>query len=372
MSQTSGSPSIRIDLLHSFRVLEADELPTRVLAVGADVDLWSVDEVLADLVGVPLDDGPARLVPAGDGRFALRPAPDTAPFRNAVVARRIGEDLLVALDTCAALAGVERAEFDYEVAGVVLPAVEFADRSQASAWLARHRPLLTAAVRANTRAGCYALAVALAARVWSLPPGDAGPAWGSELSWWSTEAAIEARRPEALAGLLAASARWFADAGDFVTAEQHGIRESRTRRRIGAPDGIAAALWRRAGIYHRSGHLHFALDCYRELSADYLERGDRHGRARALAATGVTLLASGRPNAAAERLDQAMRLYDDLPDSSPVERADVLEDLGRALWRLGEHGVALRRLDEALSLLVDVDDAAADRVRRLRAGLPER
>ncbi|MEU6149095.1 tetratricopeptide repeat protein [Actinosynnema sp. NPDC047251] len=358
---------VRSDLLCAFQVLGADVLPVRVLAVGADVDLWQIDDTLAAREPT----GPLHAVDGG--RFAVRPALSLVARprddRAVRVARRIGDDFLVALDTCRDVVGGALFGFDHEPARLVLPAVGFADRAAAKAWLSGHRDLLAAAVRACCRAGCHDLSVALAARIWALPAPDPDLEWAHEVSRWGAESAIEARRPDALAGLLAAGARWFADAGDFVTAELHGIRESRTRRRIGAPFGIADALWRRAAIYRRWGRPHFALDCYRELAADYQEQGDRQGSARASAATGVTLLESRRPEAATEQFEQALRLYDRVSGAPPAERASVLEHLGRALWALGEHGTALRRLDQALSLLAHVDEPAADRIRRLRADL---
>ncbi|MEV0681988.1 tetratricopeptide repeat protein [Actinosynnema sp. NPDC050436] len=366
-SGASGGAATRGDLLRAFRVLGTDVLPARVLAVGADVDLWLVDGVLAGLAA----GGPLRAV--GDGRYAVRPAPPLEPSpreaRAVRVARRIGEDFLTALNTFPDLADAPLLGFDHEPARLVLPAVGFADRAAAAAWLSDHRDLLAAAVRAGSRAGCHDLAVALAARIWSLPAPPGDRAWAHEVARWGAESAAEARRPDAVAGLLAAAARWFADAGDFATAELHGIRESRTRSEMGVPFGIADALWRRAGIYRRWGRPDAALDCYRELAAGYHDSDDRQGAARASTAIGATLLESRRPEAAAEQLEQALRLYRGLPGTTPAERAAVLEYLGRALWASGEHGVALRRLDEAMGLLADVDDRAADRIRRLRADL---
>ncbi len=371
VSREWDRPSIHAALIHTFQALEADELPTRVIAVAVDLDLRQADEVLAGLVGRPLDDSGATLRSTGGGRYTLEPVPDgqvdprQEPVRALV--RRLGEDFLTTLDTaveagiCAGQApGGAGGQLDtacaaavagcsHKVSEPVLPAVEFAGRAEVAAWSIRSRRLSRSLLRATLRAGLHRLTSALAARLWHLPPHD-DTDWAHDVALYGTEAATEAREPESLAGLLALSARWFADAGDFATAEVHGVRESRVRRGIGDAEGIADALWRRAHIYRRAGHAHFALDCYRELSADCQDRGDRRGLARALAATGVTLLASGRPDAAVEQLRRAAVTHDRQPvdhasasdGASVLDHASVLEQLGRALWELGETGSTRR------------------------------
>ncbi|ATE53477.1 hypothetical protein CNX65_09365 [Actinosynnema pretiosum] len=355
----------RADLLNTFLVLDVPELPMRVLAVGSGIDLRRAGEELSAVLDRPLrDDCPARLSRVGGDRFRLHPepvAPDEWDDAALLVARRIGEDLLRAL----AKVVPDVAGFDHECGTLALPEAEFADAAEAAAWPVRHRWLLLGAVRAAVKAGWHTLAAALAARMWVAASVEADPKWAEELAHWGAEAAIESRRPEALAGLLRLSAVWFADHGDFVTAEEHGVRELRARRRLGDPDGIADVLWRRAEVYRRWGRLHLALDCYRDLEFHYRELADERGAARVRAATGVVLLAAARPEAAVAQLERAARVLADLPGVGAGERAGVLEELGNALWRMGSGDKAVQRYRDALALLESGDDEAARRVRRL-------
>ncbi|MGW4116934.1 hypothetical protein ACWEFJ_39185, partial [Actinosynnema sp. NPDC004786] len=260
--------------------------------------------------------------------------------------------------------------FDHRVDTPASSPVWFAGPPQAAAWLRRHLPVSLATVRAGGRARLRSLAVGLASRLWVCAPTDAPRQWAVDLAEAGTRAAVDDRRPHGLAGLLRLSARWFAAAGDFPTAEAHGVREWVVWKQLDDTEGMIDTLWRRAHVYRAAGRGNRELDCYQRLVSLYRRVGDRFGLARVRVSRGVALVGVGRDRDAGEQLREAARAVGELDspaDAPPGELASVLEDLGRALWGLGAFGWARRQFSAALRLLVDRDERAAQRVRILLA-----
>ncbi|WP_433260687.1 hypothetical protein ACQPZF_24780 [Actinosynnema sp. CS-041913] len=350
-------------------MLDSTELPARVLAAGANLDPTQLGSVPASL-----HDRTEGVVKLGDDLFGWAPAPPPLPdpWRDPArsVARRIGEDLLLSLDAVCQALGRPVQGFDYEPDTVVLPPMRFPDPAHATSWLRRHLVSASAAVRACGRARMRSLAVALAARLWICAPADVDDRWAAGLTDAGTRAAIDAREPRTFARLLRLSAQWFADRGDFATAEAHGVREWMAWKRLDDVDGMIDVLWHRAAVYRAARRGSSELDCYPRLLSLYRRRGDEVGIARTSAANGSALFAVGRDRDAAEQLHRTVRDIAKLPAFPTGEHAAALETLGRAHWRLGAWTAARRRFHAALRLVDGTDGQTADRIRGL-LGVPD-
>ncbi|MBB5958486.1 tetratricopeptide (TPR) repeat protein [Saccharothrix tamanrassetensis] len=336
------------------------------MAAGAALDLDLFDQFAAQR-----NETASGLVRIAGGEFAWHPEPPPLPLpwdeSAELVTRRVGEDLLVTLDSVCALLDRTVEGFEYTVAATAVPPIGFADPPQATSWIRRHLTLSLSAVRAAGRARLRLLATVLAAHLWTCTPTDVSRQWAEGLADAGTRAAIDDRQPRRLAGLLRLSARWFAASGDFVTANAHGVREWTVWKELGDTAGMIDTLWRRAEIYRADRRGNRELDCYQRLRSLYQGIDDRFGLVRTQVARGVALIVVGRPRNATEQLRDAARAVDDLSDVPPSDLASLLETLGRAFWRLGAVGTAKRQFSGALRLLVDHDDQAAQRIRSLLA-----
>ncbi|GLZ43447.1 hypothetical protein Acsp05_70710 [Actinokineospora sp. NBRC 105648] len=308
--------------------LEVTELPARLAAAAA-----ADPEVSAIAAG--------RAEPAGDWPAEL----------PRLVVVRVGEDLLRTM--------APGSRFRYATAPVAPVQPIGPD------WLGAHAAVVLGAVRAAARLRAWDLSAALATAVWPVAPADTGLDWARAVAKWGAEAAVAARDRRAFVRLLAAGAAWFADRGDFLTAEAFGVRELAARERLGDPAGLADVLTRRGHVYRRWGRLHRAMDCYRRLLVVEQGREDPLGTARALALFGTVLLDARRTAPALAHLERAVGVFAGL--GRPVEHARALVALGTALWRDDNPRLARRRLSEALALLVDHDERGAAEVRALLA-----
>ncbi len=233
-------------------------------------------------------------------------------------------------------------------------------------WFDAHRDELPAALR-DALAEPEA-AVALFADVWPVVPADVDPAWSRELL--DVGAELAAALPTSL--LLATGFRRAAESlraqGELRLAAVAGMRELAVHRlRDDDPDAAASALHDLAATYRAQGRMHKVVGCADEVLELYLLHDDRPGAARALAHLGSLMVEVGRHDSAIKYLSRADKLFEDLAD--PSGRARCLPELGRALWLSGNRAEAHRRFNRALALLIGTDDAAAQRVRDLVAGL---
>ncbi|PSL54119.1 tetratricopeptide repeat protein [Saccharothrix carnea] len=239
-------------------------------------------------------------------------------------------------------------------------------RTSGHAWFDAHRDEVLATLRdavAEPEA-----AVALFADVWPAVPEDVDEAWSRELL--AVGADLAAALPTSL--LLATGFRRAAQRlrarGALRLAAVAGMRELAVHRlRDVDPDAAAEALHDLAATYRAQGRMHKVVGCADEVLELYLLHDDRPGTARALAHLGELMVEVGRYDSAVKYLSRADRYFEDLSDTAG--RARTLTSLGRALWLSGDRVVAHRRFNRALGLLIGTDDAEAQRVRDLVAGL---
>lgn len=240
-------------------------------------------------------------------------------------------------------------------------------------WVAANRSTIIVTIRMLTRTTQFDAAAALAATVWQVAGHVDDASWWQALARSGEDAAIGARDPRVLIELLSASAEVFAAAGDLRTAQQQRIRAVDVCYRFGDPARTVAALTALRDLYLDWNRVSKALDVSLELVAAYESAGEWDATVGALSDMGTILLGGHRFAAAETYLARADQIVTDAPDQiSPAVRARMLELRGRAVWHTGEPHRAHRYFDNALALLVDVDDAAADRVRRLRPHAPAR
>ncbi|MGM1060644.1 hypothetical protein [Saccharothrix sp. Mg75] len=370
MSQAWDRLSARTDLLRTtFRVLDSiQDLPTRMLAVGADLPF----EAFADIPSASVEHH-SVLVRTGPDSFRSAVPLDPLPQPWGEVARnvadRIGHDVLATLTIACEVLGRPVSGFDHRSTTTrPLPPIGLSDVQDVGDWIDSHFALLPAVVRACAVARFRPLALAIAARSWVCAPDHASPAWAHELSEAGAQAAIDDRSVPAFAGVMRFSAQWFADHGDMATAERHGVREWTAWERLGDTDGMIDVLWHRAGLYHAAGRQDRELDCHERLQSLYEARDDELGIARTIAATGITFAGLGSDQAAVEHLYRAARQLSSLPAATPGEQAVVVETLGRVYWRLGDHYAARRRFHAALRLheLSEEKEPVEQAVQRVR------
>ncbi len=235
------------------------------------------------------------------------------------------------------------------------------------AWLADHRVSLLAAVRMGAEHGPAEPAARLASRLWELAPAAVGENWWPDLARWGEESAIRWKNPHFLLDLLERSARVFQQAEDFLTAETQWVRASAIGRQLDDDRRIGDVLDSLSELYRMWGRTHRLLDVLFMRLVRTQRLGDESAVARVLAELGSTMLTADRTDSAVDYLSRADQAFDGLRTPSPRDHADVLITLGRIRWSLGRHAAARRCFSRSLAMLVDLDDAAADRVRRLLA-----
>ncbi|HEV2780938.1 MAG TPA: hypothetical protein VGX25_16260 [Actinophytocola sp.] len=234
-------------------------------------------------------------------------------------------------------------------------------------WARRHADGIVRAIRAGVRAGLHAAATAVAASAWRVADRVANPAWWHQLARHGEDAATRAGDTVALIGLLTSSADVYADAGDMPAAEIQRVRACRLAFEIADHDRIVAALTGLIELYRRWKRPEGALDTLQELGDTQHRAGNPVGEAAALAEIGEIMLAADRPNRAEAYFSRADEILNEQPANivSPRRHARILEQWGRAQWRLGHRIVARKCFQRALDLLTDVDAAAAARVQAL-------
>jgi hypothetical protein len=241
------------------------------------------------------------------------------------------------------------------------------DQAHAVEWARAHRDAIIRAIQAGIQTGQYAAAAELARATWAVADQIPDRVWWRELAHHGEDAAIQGRDPQTLIALLNLSAAAYLAATDFPAAQVQLVRVAQLAFEMTDHDGIIASLTALLDLYRRWHHDGEALDVLLELADEHHRVGDIRGRAEALAQLGYIMLANRRPSRAEVYLETANQLLTTMPAGSvqPTMHARVLEQWGRAQWRLGHPIRARRRFSQALALLGDHDPAGTARLRRL-------
>jgi tetratricopeptide (TPR) repeat protein len=229
-------------------------------------------------------------------------------------------------------------------------------------WDAQHDHILSV-IESLIAGGQPETAVSLLSQVWTIVPAQAQPPWCSRLRECGTLLATELPTSRVLAEVLQYSARACIQQGDYRNAEFDGMRELAIWRQLDDYPGAVGALRRLADTFRLRDRLHLVIDCADQILTWSLRHQDQV--AGALRNLGLVMVEAGRVDSAIDYLSRARVASDALPDLPVAQRAELIAQLGRALWMSGAESLARRRFSEALALLVDVDDVAAERMRVL-------
>jgi tetratricopeptide (TPR) repeat protein len=231
-------------------------------------------------------------------------------------------------------------------------------------WDAQHDHILSV-IESLIADGQPETAAALLSQVWTIVPARAQPRWRGRLHECGTRLATELPTSRVLADVLRYSAQACIQQVDYQDAELDGMRELAIWRSLDDYPGAVDALRRLADTFRLRDRLHRVIDCADQILTWSLRHQDQTGVAGALRNLGLVMVEVGRVDAAIDYLSRARDTLDVLPDVPVVRRAELIAQLGRALWMSGAESLARRRFSEALARVVDVDDAAADQIRTL-------
>jgi tetratricopeptide (TPR) repeat protein len=231
-------------------------------------------------------------------------------------------------------------------------------------WDAQHDHILSV-IESLIADGQPETAASLLSQVWTIVPARAQPRWRGRLRECGTRLATELPTSRVVADVLRYSAQACIQQVDYQDAELDGMRELVIWRRLDDYPGAVDALRRLADTFRLRDRLHRVIDCADQILTWSSRYQDQTGVAGALRNLGLVMVEVGRVDAAIDYLSRARDTLDVLPDVPVVRRAELIAQLGRALWMSGAESLARRRFSEALALLVDVDDAAADQIRTL-------
>jgi hypothetical protein len=133
------------------------------------------------------------------------------------------------------------------------------------------------------------------------------------------------------------------------------------------PDAIVSALVDLAATYRDQGRTHRVIGCLDEALETYGLHADEVGFARTLFALGSLMIEVDRCDSAVKYLTRAATAHERLGHVVSVAQARAL--LSRAHRLLGNDHAADRELNRALAPVVGVDDATAQRLRDVAAGV---
>lgn len=228
-------------------------------------------------------------------------------------------------------------------------------------WDEQHDHLLSQIESAIT-AGQPADATTLLARAWTMAPAET-PLLCGQLRTYRARLAPALPASRAVADVLRHSAQVCIQQSLYREAEIDGMRELGIWRDLDDYPRAIDALHRLADTFRTHNRLHRVIDCADQTLMWSQRHEDQVGIAAGFRNLGLVMLAANRTADAVRHLSRARDEADTLPDIPATQRAELLAQLGRALWMSGATTRARRRFSDALALLVDVDEAAADRIR---------
>lgn len=241
----------------------------------------------------------------------------------------------------------------------------FVTGEDVAGWFNDNREQILATAQEAVTNGDPDTAARLLARIWAVIPASTDAAWCDALRDCGRRLKASLPNSRTMATVFRRSAALFLERGDHRIAETEGMRELAIWRRLDDPDGHVSALNALARTFQARGRLNRVIDCAsRRLAVDV-----RHGRtievAHDLRHLGVVMLQANRPDTAVDYLTRARDAFDELPQTTAQQHADVRILLGRSLWLSGSPSSARRQFSGALQFVVDVDEDEADRIREL-------
>lgn len=164
------------------------------------------------------------------------------------------------------------------------------------------RDEITKCVQVAAAFGRQRFAAWLAMIAWAVAYSGGDASWWQELADSGERAAIVAREPELLVGLLNRSAATFLRGGDVRKSEVQWIRALAVANRLGYHDLVGQIQGQLGALYRSTGRLHKALDVHLERLRLVTDPVAAAGIEREIA---DTLLAAGRPRMAIVYLKKA-------------------------------------------------------------------
>jgi tetratricopeptide (TPR) repeat protein/transcriptional regulator with XRE-family HTH domain len=183
------------------------------------------------------------------------------------------------------------------------------------------------------------------------------------LDWMNTErpnlsavatAAPACGRPDHATEIPAAMHAFFRGHGHWDQAIELNHAAVDAARHVGERRAEARALTNLGEMQYLTDHYQAAADSLDEALRICTEVGDRPGQADALRELGTVCRACGDQRATTDNLDHALEVYMSLGDK--LGEADVLRELGAVLRERGHYSKAKVKLEKAFGLFRALDD----------------
>jgi tetratricopeptide (TPR) repeat protein len=229
-----------------------------------------------------------------------------------------------------------------------------ADPKAALLWLDAERATLVAVCVHAARDGWPALAVQLAATLYSYLDNGGHPADAITVHTEAGQAARALGDPAAEAGALInlGVVNWQLGNYDAALAQ---LRSALDRfREVGDRRGEARALGNLGVVRTSTGDYDAAAGFHEQALARFTEIGDRVGEANTLTNLGDVYVRAGRHTEAAGHHDRALAIFRALDHRGG--EATALTNLGDAHVRLGNHALAVTEHEQALALFGELGE----------------
>ncbi|ALG06420.1 hypothetical protein AOZ06_05300 [Kibdelosporangium phytohabitans] len=234
-------------------------------------------------------------------------------------------------------------------------------------WFNDNRRQILATVQDAVANGEPETAAQLLVRIWPIVPTTTDAVWCAALRDCGQRSAVSLPSSRVMAAVFRKSAAFFLACGDHRVAETEAMRELAIWRRLDDPDGHVRALNSLSRIFQARGRLHRVIDCAARRLAIHVRHHRPLDVAHDLRHLGAVMLQAHRPDTAVDYLTRALDAFDELPETTARQHAELRVLLGRSLWLSGSHSRARRQFSDALQIVFDEDEAAADRIRELLA-----
>ncbi len=142
--------------------------------------------------------------------------------------------------------------------------------------------------------------------------------------------------------------------GNFEKAKECYQKELDISYKFGDQLSFGVAIGNLAGISRSSGNLDEAFEMYTQALSIFQKQGDRVNEAVTLAGLGTVNYFQGNPDQAREDQEQALLILNDV--DAELQKADILNDLGKTLIAQTEIFQGIDRITKALEISRQIGD----------------